>query len=253
MPKKIKNIKEIMESRISTRNFSGEAVDMNEIEEILKLSQRSQSSINGQQISLIVTSDKEKISKIADIAWGQEQIRTAELFITIVIDYNRTNEAVKLGNKEQIIENTLEGLLVGAVDAGIYLQSIQTLLEGYNYGTTAIGGIRSNPQAMIDLLELPPKTFPVVGLTVGQKAQEVTKDMLRPRIDFNSYVHNEKYNSEIIKDSVINYDNELKNWWKDKGMDNKDSYIESISNFYSKNYAPLIKETLQNQGFLKDL
>ena len=52
-------------------------------------------SINGQQISLVVVRDKERIARIAQLA-GQPAIATADTFVAFVVDFNRTAEAAKL-------------------------------------------------------------------------------------------------------------------------------------------------------------
>ena len=50
-----------------------------------------------------------------------------------------------------------DGILVGAVDAGIMLNAIQTAAGALGYGTTAIGAVRSNPEKFIEMLNLPVK------------------------------------------------------------------------------------------------
>ena len=55
---------EQLQNRRSVRNFTGEKVKDEDLELILRTAQRVPSSVNGQQISLIVTRDKEKLKKI---------------------------------------------------------------------------------------------------------------------------------------------------------------------------------------------
>lgn len=62
---------EQLQNRRSVRNFTGEKVKDEDLELILRTAQRAPSSVNGQQISLIVTRDKEKLKKIAEICGGQ--------------------------------------------------------------------------------------------------------------------------------------------------------------------------------------
>lgn len=50
---------EQLQNRRSVRNFTGEKVKDEDLELILRTAQRAPSSVNGQQISLIVTRDKE--------------------------------------------------------------------------------------------------------------------------------------------------------------------------------------------------
>jgi FMN reductase [NAD(P)H] len=61
-------------------------------------------------------------------------VRTADVFVAVVIDFNRTAFAAELGGKEQVIERSAEGIMVGAIDAGIMLSSLQTAAEFFGYG-----------------------------------------------------------------------------------------------------------------------
>ncbi len=79
---------EQLQNRRSVRNFTGEKVKDEDLELILRTAQRAPSSVNGQQISLIVTRDKEKLKKIAEICGGQGHIANSDVFITILIDYH---------------------------------------------------------------------------------------------------------------------------------------------------------------------
>lgn len=245
-----KNIVEIMKNRRSNRSFTSEKVNLDDVYEVLKLAQRSQNSMNAQQTSVIITTDKKKIEEFGEISWNQKQVKTADIFLTIVIDFNRTKYCGEQENKPQVIQGYEEGLLVGAVDAGIYLQSIQLLLSAYGYGSTAIGGIRNDPARMIEILELPKYTYPIVGCTIGIIDTNKIAP-LRPRVKFDSFVHYNVYNDELVKQGVLEYDQELKTWWKNvMKMENKDSYIESVGNFYASNYAEKVGPTLKMQGFL---
>ncbi len=61
---------EQMKNRRSVRGFSGESVKDEDLKEILVAAQQAPSSVNGEQISLVVIRDKDKIAKIAEIAGG---------------------------------------------------------------------------------------------------------------------------------------------------------------------------------------
>ncbi|MFZ2709194.1 MAG: nitroreductase family protein, partial [Leptotrichiaceae bacterium] len=154
---------EQMKNRRSVRGFSGESVKDEDLKEILVAAQQAPSSVNGEQISLVVIRDKDKIAKIAEIAGGQPQVAGADIFILVTIDFYRSTYAMKKEGKQNVIPMSAEGILVGAVDGGIMLNALQTAAESFGYGTTAIGGIRRNPDKMVELLELPEGTFPLVG------------------------------------------------------------------------------------------
>jgi FMN reductase [NAD(P)H] len=74
---------------------------------------------------------------------------------------------VEAAGAEQVIQDSVEGFAVGAVDAGIALGNLMTAARAAGLGVVPIGGIRRNPQAMIELLQLPELTFPIAGVASG--------------------------------------------------------------------------------------
>jgi hypothetical protein len=82
--------------------------------------------------------------------------------------FYKTSLAAELVGKEQIIHTSVEGDAAGAVDASITLCNLMIDARALGLGIVPIGGIRQDSQAMIDLLELPPLTFPIVGVCPGR-------------------------------------------------------------------------------------
>lgn len=235
-------------NRRSIRNFTGESVKDEDLTLILRAAQQAPTSINGQQVSLVVTRDKEKIKQIAEIAGGQPQVATADVFVTVVIDYNRSDAAMKHAGQEMVISKSAEGIVVGSVDAGIAVNALQTAAESLGYGTTVIGGIRANPQAMIDLLELPKNTYPALGSTIGVIDTEVAS-AVKPRVALESFAMNEKYDTEKVAMGAIQYDIDLRQWWDSIGLTEMPSYTAQTAQFYSNIYFPEVAKTLNSQGF----
>ena len=236
-------------NRKSIRQFTGESVSEEDFELIIKVEQRCPTSVNGQQISLVYTKDKEKIKQIAEICAGQIQVETADIFITIVVDFNRTAFAVEQAGEEQQIHKSAEGILVGAVDAGIMLNAIQVAAESLGYGTTAIGAVRNNPLAMIDLLNLPARTFPILGTTIGISSKEAKEAPLKPRIPLKSFAFEDTYNDEKSKAGVLEYEEDMKRYREDNNMDYLQSYCKQTASYYKNVYFRKIAESYKKQGF----
>lgn len=238
-----------LSSRKSIRQFTGQSVKDEDLELIIKTAQRCPTSINGQQISLVYTKDKQKIEEIAKLCGGQAQVSSADVFIAIVVDFNRTIFAVEQTGEKHQIDNSAEGVLVGAVDAGIMLNAIQVSAESLGYGTTAIGAVRSDPAAMIKLLGLPSKTFPIVGTTIGVATKEAKGAALKPRIPVNSFAFEDKYDDKKVKDGVLEYEKQMKKYREDNNMDYLQSYCEQTAHYYKNIYFKKIAENYKNQGF----
>ncbi len=241
-------IKQLSE-RKSIRQFTGESLKDGDLELIIKTAQRCPTSVNGQQISLVYTRDKDKIREIARLG-KQEKIAEADVFIVICVDFNRTIFAVEQTGEEHQIDKSAEGVLVGAVDAGIMLNAIQISAESLGYGTTAIGAVRNEPDAMIKLLGLPPKTFPIVGTTIGVPTIEAKNAPLKPRIPIESFAFEDKYDDKKVKDGVLLYEKQMKKFREDHNMNYLQSYCEQTASYYKNIYFRKIEENYMKQGFI---
>ena len=238
-----------LSSRKSIRQFTGESVSDEDLELIIKTAQRCPTSINGQQISLVYTKDKEKIKEIAKLCGGQEQVATADLFIAIVVDFNRTILAVENAGEKHLIDQSAEGVLVGAVDAGIMLNAIQVAAESLGYGTTAIGAVRKEPESMIKLLNLPPKTFPIVGTTIGISTKEAKEAPLKPRIPLDTFAFEDTYDNKKVKEGVLQYEKQMKEYREEHNMNYLQSYCEQTAHYYKSIYFNEVAKTYKSQGF----
>ena len=239
-----------LSNRKSIRQFTGESVSNEDLELIIKTAQRCPTSINGQQISLVYTRDKDKIKQIAELCGGQQQVATADVFIAICVDFNRTIFAVEQAGEKHQIDKSAEGILVGAVDAGIMLNAIQIAAESLGFGTTAIGAVRNEPASMIELLGLPSKTFPIVGTTIGVPIKEAKEAPLKPRIPIDSFAFEDKYDDKKVKDGVLLYEKQMKKFRVDHNMNYLQSYCEQTANYYKNIYFRKIEENYTKQGFV---
>lgn len=247
----MKNIKEVLDNRRSYRNYTSEPVAMDLIDAALKSAQRTATSVNGQQLSVIKVTDQKVLDQLCEINWGQKHIQDASCFLVFVVDFNRAEKIMEVTEIE--IHNHIESILVGAVDAGLLAQSVELYLQANEVGTCMIGGIRQNMLKVREMLKIKGLAFPVLGMTVGNVEQfENSIDLLRPRVNFESFAMNEIYNQELVQSEVIKYNDELTKWWDSKQMTGHRAYKESMESFYSKNYIPDELEQLQEIGFIKN-
>lgn len=237
---------ETLNNHRSIRSYTDQPVDKETLDSIIKAVQQSPNSINGQQVSLVVTRDAAIRQKISDIAGGQPWIAQAPVFITVVMDFHKTTLGVKKAGGNQVIHQDVEGIVVGAVDAGIILGNLMTVSESLGLGIVPIGAIRANPQAMIHLLKLPPLTFPLVGMCLGHVADASHK---KPRLPLKTFVHDEHYDSQGMAEAIDQYDVTLKQHWQTVARGDGQIWSHSVT-MYEKIYFPLVQSALHDQGFL---
>ena len=237
------------QSHRSIRSYKADPVSDAMLEQIIAAAHQAPTSMNAQEISLIVVRDAEKRARIAELSGGQPWIAQAPIFIVIAIDFHKTDLGVRKAGQTQIIHESMEGFGVAAVDAGIVLGTLITAAESLGLGVVPIGSIRRNPQGMIDLLGLPPLTFPLVGLCIGH----IKDDMpLKPRMDIQAFRHNERYDASGYAAAIDAYDMAIMDYWKQLGRSDGVPWSDNLGNSYKQVYFPQVKPVAAMQGLLND-
>lgn len=223
---------EAIKNRKSIRKLTDESIKKEDLEEIIEVARRAPSSVNGQQISLVYTTDKNIIEKIAHLSGGQAQIRDCSCFITLIGDYYRDKVYLESVGKE-LTEDIQRLREVAMVDAGIMALTINYVAMAKGYGCTIIGGVKDNPEQIAELLNLPENTIVALGITIGVPTKESLEGTLKPRIKKEAFAMEDKYNKEVQVNAVKDYEKVLDKWFKDINVE-QPLFGDVISRFYSK-------------------
>lgn len=223
---------EAIKNRKSIRKFTDESIKKEDLEEIIEVARRAPSSANGQQISLVYTTDKNIIEKIAHLSGGQAQIRDCSCFITLIGDYYRDTVYLESVGKK-LTEDIQRLREVVMVDAGIMALTINYVAMAKGYGCTIIGGVKDNPEQIAELLNLPKNTIVALGITIGVPTKESLEGTLKPRIKKEAFAMEDKYNKEVQVNAVKDYKKVLDKWFKDINVE-QPLFGDVISRFYSK-------------------
>jgi len=234
----------IQQAHRSIRSYKPDPISDAMLDQIVAAAHRAPTSMNAQEISLIVVRDAEKRARIAELAGGQ-----AWVFVVIAIDFHKTGLGVRKAGQAQIIHESMEGFGVAATDAGIALGTLITAAESLGLGVVPIGGIRRNPQGMIALLGLPPLTFPLVGLCIGHIGDDMP---LKPRLDIKTFRHDERYDASGYPKAIDDYDAEIMDYWKRIGHSDGVAWSSNLGNFYKQVYFQQVKPVAAMQGLLND-
>jgi FMN reductase [NAD(P)H] len=241
------NTIETIKNHRSIREYLDKDISDEIIDEIVKAVQSMPNSINGQQTTVIVVKDKDKKEKLAEFVGNQEYVAKAPVFLVFVMDFYRTYLAGEKTGLGQVIHEDIEGVEVGAVDSGIALGTAIIAAESLGLGTVPIGGIRKNPEEVIELLSLPKYTFPMVGLAIGHPKD---KSHQKPRIPFDSFRHKENYDIKAVENSIDNYDEKMEIYLKEIGRYEKEKNWSTLtSSIYQTVYYPNVKDAMKKQGF----
>jgi FMN reductase [NAD(P)H] len=235
----------LLQAHHSSRSYKADPIPEEILEAIIESARRAPTSINSHEISLVVVRDAASRARIAEIAGGQPWIAQAPVFIAVIVDLYKTGLGVEKAGGEQVFQRSLEGILAAVSDAGIAMATLMTAARAFGLGVVPIGGIRRDPQAMIDLLRLPPNTFPVDGVVLGHVAEESSQ---KPRMPVESFRHDEKYHPGALKPAIDAYDRTLQEYWLKIGRADGMSWSENMAQHYSS-FSRLIKSVAQKQGF----
>ena len=239
----------LLQAHRSSRSYKSDPIPEEILDAIIESAHRAPTSINSQQVSLVVVRNAESRARIAEIAGGQPWIAQAPVFIAVVADLYKTALGVEKGGAEQIVQRSLEAVISSVSDVGIMMATLMTAARAFGLGIVPIGGIRRDVRGMIDLLGLPRNTFPVAGVVLGYVAEEATQ---KPRLPIESFRHEEKYHSELLRPAISAYDRSLDDYWKKIGRKDGLKWSISMAQQYSS-FSRRIKAIAQEQGFTMEL
>ncbi|MEI2605131.1 NADPH-dependent oxidoreductase [Erwinia aphidicola] len=242
-------ITQLLKSHRSDRSYLATPIADTIIDDIVETAWRAPTSVNSQQVSLVVVRDAATRAKIAEIAGGQPWIAKAPVFITFVLDMHKSQLAIEAEGKQQIAHESLESLISGSTDIGIALATVMTAARSHGLGVVPIGGIRREPQAMIELLNLPELTFPVAGVVLGYVDEPAVQ---KPRMSLAGFRHEERYNSAMLPEVIKAYNEVLVAHWQQTGRSDGDNWGNNTASYYDHIYFPQVQPAVLKQGFGTD-
>lgn len=237
----------VMKNHRSIREYLPKPIPDEVVDELVAAAQAAPTSINSQEISLLVVRDKALRAQFAEIAGGQPWIAEAPLFFVFVADLYKAKLAADKVGKPLVIPDSVEATIAVSIDAGICMGTVITAAESLGLGIVPIGGIRNNPQAVIELLDLPEYTYPINGLAVGYPAN---LSQQKPRMPVAAFRHDEKYDKEKLPALIDEYDQLMQRYLRNIGRyEIEGDWSRNTMNYYSQIYFPKVYPTMQAQGF----
>ncbi|WP_211210108.1 NADPH-dependent oxidoreductase [Propionispira raffinosivorans] len=246
-------IKSIKNHR-SIRSYLEKDISSEMLEAILEAAQAMPTSINGQQLSVIIVKDKVKKAKIAELTGNQHWIAQAPVFLVFVADFYKTSIAGEKNKMPSLIHESVEGTMVGTFDCGLAMGAAIVAAESMGLGIVPIGAVRKNPEEMIRLLNLPERTFPVAGLVVGYPENNSAQ---KPRFPLHVFAHNETYQAKDMKQAVDDYDILMADYYRKRDSElgnvpKETNWSSQVADAYKQVYFPAVYPALIKQGFTND-
>ena len=176
----------------SVRAYLPDPVSDETLSAIIAAAQSAASSSNLQTWGVVAVRDADKRARLAELAGNQAHVRDAPLQLVWLADLARLEDIAHRAGRPSLALNYLEMLVVAIIDAALAAQNAVAAAESLGLGTVYIGGMRNQPEAVAELLGLPPKVFGVFGLCVGtpDPAQPAA---IKPRPPQSLVLHHETY------------------------------------------------------------
>ena len=231
------------------REFTEDQISDQVISQLEEVAIHTATSTGMQYASVIRVKDPEKKAQIAEVCNQDYVARAPELWIFIV-DLYRNTQIAKEHDADTVSSKQLERFLQGYSDAVLMAQNVNNAVESLEMGAVFLGSIQNNMGAMIDILQLPELTAPVLGLAFGHPNQE---PQLKPRIPKEMRIFEDTYHyPDNAKEIMDAYDQEMTTYYDLRDSNRRvDSFYEQVvkkSNLRQSRREELI-EDLRKQGF----
>lgn len=242
------DLKKLFENRTSVRRYERIDIPEEAMNTIHAAILNTPTSYNGQQFSVIEISDQNIKEKLYEIT-NQKQIKTCNKFMAFCVDYYKIQTLAK--SKHLYIPHftdTLDGIMVGIIDASLAMMSAVVAAHACNIGTCCVGYARTaNPSMIAELLKLPKGVFVVCGLALGVPRESPD---IKPKQGENLVIHKNHYRTDDITKEMDEYDKIVSEYNKTRsGSTSDNDWVSHILDYYRTALQYTMKDYIVAQGF----
>ncbi len=238
-----------LQNHRTIRQFKDTLVPEKLMDDIFEAAIHTASSRATQNASVIRVKDQAKRDALAEVS-NQAYTAEAPEYIVFLVDCARAASIrSELGATPETAGN-IDYFREGFTDAILMCQSTVVAAESAGLGTTILGSILNNPAKTIEILGLPPLTFPAIGLIMGYPNEEPE---LKPRIPAGLRVMTDTYQApDSWVEALAEYDQEMHNYYDLRTKNQReDTFTNQILKKMGDNpKGPQLLEAIRAQGFL---
>lgn len=233
------------------RFFKDERVETAQVEQIYEVMNRTATSSGLQTYSVIRVTDQNIKDKISEICKQAYVAHAPELCILLVDQYRNTEIARAKGDEAQHYGD-MNNFFQGVADVYLAAQNMTNAIESLGLGAVYLGSVLNDAQAMIELLQLPKFTFPLLGLAFGYPNDN---PQLKPRMALDLKVGNNGYPfapNHDYGEAIVGYDQAMTHYYDTRENNRRsDTFSDQI---IAKQKNTLLKrqtilKIVESQGF----
>lgn len=195
----------------SIRKFTEQPVPAETLSALLAVINQTATSTGAQSFSVIRVTDPELKTAISQVCKQGYVAAMPELFIFIVDVYRNAQIAAEQGCNLPAAKD-MDRFFQGFTDGCLAAQNLTTAIESLGLGAVYLGSILNDAQKIIDLLQLPELTFPIVGIGFGYPAE---KPALKPRmsVDLKVFANHYQRPAGSYLEAIKDYDAVMQSYY----------------------------------------
>lgn len=207
----------------SIRAFKDQVLSQEDRTLLLEVARQTSTSNFFQQFSILHITDEKKRRAIREISNQPYVGANGDLFI-FVADLYRNQQIRQQKGLDDGRLHTTEVFFQAMQDATLAIQNMLTAAESMGLGAVLLGSINNQPKKLIDILELPKMTFPVLGIQIGVPNQS---PQLKPRLPLDQIVFENGYPHDFAIEQLADYDEVVQTYYD---LRNANQRIDSFTN-----------------------
>lgn len=237
---------DLLQSHRSIRKYKNKPIPDEILEQILLSAQWAPSSHNMQSYSIIVVKNKETKRKLRMSCNNQMYVEECPVFLVFCLEmYKHKLVCDMYGTVAQL--NELQNLIVGIGDTALAAQNALIAARSYGLGGCMIGEIKRHPQKVIELLKLPPYSFPIMGMCLGYPDDHPWQ---KPRLPKKAVIHEECYNESNVLEGLKEYEKITEDYYTRRTAGKRtEGWGKQMAAYVSQIRNPHLKGDFIKQGF----
>ncbi|EHM00033.1 putative oxygen-insensitive NADPH nitroreductase [Lentilactobacillus parafarraginis F0439] len=240
-------LRQLMNHR-SIRRFKERSLTEDQVDQLVAAAQHASTSTFSQQYSIISVTDPAILHELGQITLHPWLEKSGHYFV-MVADQFRNLQIAKRAGVDPFTLHTTDKFLAAVFDTAIATENIMVAAESMDLGGTIMGSILNDTKRVIELLQLPELTFPLLGIAIGYPADEPD---LKPRMAANLMHFQNRYRPDQ-GDDLKAYDKLIASYYQKRGSNRRtETFSSHILSELGRSHqvrADLF-DNIKDQGFL---
>lgn len=230
----------------SVRRFLDRPLAPGQLEDLIRCGQAAATSSFIQAYSVIRVTRPAARAAIAAAAGGQRWIEQAAEFLVYCADLRRINAACERVGRESLAGYSEHALAAVVVDVALMAQNVLLAAESQGLGGVYIGGIRNDPQVVVDRLALPYRVTPLFGMCLGWPDET---NAIKPRMPVDFVLHQDVY-EDLSESRVAAYDRAMAAYYASRGANVRlDDWSNAVAAAMQNKKRAHMLDFLRGRGF----